>query len=71
MRFDLPDGHDLGPKVEQVVPSATGEAPPLELERDVAQGVDGGLPRPEAARDPGGEQGARRLPRSVYAIPGG
>lgn len=25
MRFDLPAGHDLGPKVEQMIPSAQGE----------------------------------------------
>lgn len=25
MRFDLPAGHDLGPRVEQIVPQAEGE----------------------------------------------
>jgi len=30
MRFDLPDGHDLGPKVEQFSPAIENEAPALE-----------------------------------------
>lgn len=25
LRFDLPDGHDLGPKLEQIIPDAPGE----------------------------------------------
>lgn len=30
MRFDFPEGHDLGPKIEQIVPGAEGEPPILE-----------------------------------------
>lgn len=30
MRFDLPAGHDLGPKVEQMTPVAEGEAETFE-----------------------------------------
>ena len=30
MRFDLPDGHDLGPRVETVAPAANGEEPGFE-----------------------------------------
>jgi hypothetical protein len=30
MRFDLSDGHDLGPRVEQVMTSADSEAPGLD-----------------------------------------
>lgn len=30
MRFDLPDGHDLGPKVEHIAPAPENEAPALE-----------------------------------------
>jgi hypothetical protein len=30
MRFDLTAGHDLGPKIEEVLPTAAAEAPPLD-----------------------------------------
>lgn len=30
MRFDLPEGHDSGPKIEQVVPTAGNEEPSLD-----------------------------------------
>ncbi len=30
MRFDLTDGHDLGPKVEAIEPSPNGAPPPLD-----------------------------------------
>lgn len=30
MRFDLPEGHDMGPRLEEVVPVATGESPSLD-----------------------------------------
>lgn len=30
MRFDLPDGHDLGPKVEKVLAACAGETPGIE-----------------------------------------
>ena len=30
MRFDLPDGHDSGPKIEQVAPIASEESPSLD-----------------------------------------
>jgi len=30
LRFDLPDGHDLCPKLEEIVPTPTGEPPVLE-----------------------------------------
>lgn len=30
MRFDLPAGHDLGPRIETIVPAASGAAPALD-----------------------------------------
>lgn len=30
LRFDLTDGHDLGPKIEAIAPSPAGEEPALE-----------------------------------------
>src|SRR3954454_22329477 len=30
MRFDLPDGHDMGPKLEQVIPVTSAEAAALD-----------------------------------------
>jgi 5-methylcytosine-specific restriction endonuclease McrA len=30
LRFDLPEGHDMAPKVEPVLPVAKGEEPPLD-----------------------------------------
>lgn len=45
MRFDLPAGHDLGPKLEPVAPTPPGEAPALDVlclthRRCNADGVD-------------------------------
>jgi len=30
MRFDLPDGHDLGPRIEEIAPAPMGQTPPLD-----------------------------------------
>lgn len=30
LRFDLPEGHDSGPKIEQILPTAAGTEPSLE-----------------------------------------
>jgi hypothetical protein len=45
LRFDLTSGHDLGPKVEAIVPAADGEVPALDQlclthRRCNADGVD-------------------------------
>jgi hypothetical protein len=45
MRFDLADGHDMGPKVEQIAPTPADESPALDNlclthRRCNAEGID-------------------------------